>query len=159
MALLNVVGAALSSTIQPNPDNSPEEDLYLEKLFDVLWKFKWVIARLPYDINMTLAEIQQANELMTSFMNILILAHRHLPKRSCTKICTWAMFRQPNGILRHGKQAQTTLAAIAPLANKTACGIPPFYWRLCACGGIGAADFIGRNALWRSATHYLSMGD
>lgn len=49
------------------PDNSPEEDLYLEKLFDVLWKFKWVIARLPYDINMTLAEIQQANELMTSF--------------------------------------------------------------------------------------------
>lgn len=54
---------AYSQTI----DNSPEEDEYLEKLFDSLWKMKWIIARLPYDINMTREEIQAANDLMTHF--------------------------------------------------------------------------------------------
>ncbi|MDO4433453.1 MAG: hypothetical protein Q4B82_02585 [Alysiella sp.] len=48
-------------------DNSPEEDEYLEKLIDILWKFKWLIARLPYDINISQDEITQANELVTHF--------------------------------------------------------------------------------------------
>lgn len=45
-------------------DGSTEEELYLDKLFETLWKFKWIVPRLPLDINMTLAEISQANDLM-----------------------------------------------------------------------------------------------
>lgn len=48
-------------------DNSPEEDLYFDKLFHALWQFKWIVARLPYDINMTRDEITQTNELMQQF--------------------------------------------------------------------------------------------
>lgn len=48
-------------------DDSSEEDEYLEKLFSVLWKMKWIIARLPYDINITQEEIHAANDLMTHF--------------------------------------------------------------------------------------------
>lgn len=61
-------------------DDSEEEELYLSKLFDVLWKFKWIVARLPYDINMTLEEISQANELMGNLYEHFSLGKSALAK-------------------------------------------------------------------------------
>lgn len=61
-------------------DGSVEEDFYLEKLFEILWKFKWVIAHLPYDINMNRDEMQDANELMSLFYEHFELAQSAVAK-------------------------------------------------------------------------------
>lgn len=61
-------------------DESPEEDAAWEALLHTLWKFKWVVARLPYDINMTRDEITQANELMIDLYEHFLLGQAAVAK-------------------------------------------------------------------------------
>lgn len=61
-------------------DNSAEEDIYLDKIFHVLWQYKWIVSRLPYDISISREEIEQANELMTEAYNDFHLGHAPIAK-------------------------------------------------------------------------------
>lgn len=48
-------------------DNSSEEESALEGLGHCLWVSKWVISRLPLDLNLSRQEIEEANEFMRGF--------------------------------------------------------------------------------------------
>lgn len=65
MHCLNWLARHYHQSYSESTDDSEQGEQALSQLLDVLWKFKWVVARLPYDINMTLDEIKQANNLMT----------------------------------------------------------------------------------------------
>lgn len=45
-------------------DDSPEEETALHGLLSVVWKWKWIVSKLPWDINLSREEMAQANDAM-----------------------------------------------------------------------------------------------